>query len=115
MRGGECQIDGGDSLTGGGGAELNGHPAKLCITRLEAEITVHWVSPSSPGPDVRCRRGCVPRAEVRACIRTFCVSWDIFIIRGFLYLPGIVRADIVGLRGAGSFEIAREFCCCISR
>ena len=41
--------------------------------------------------------------------------WDIFIIRGLLCLPGIVRADIVELRGVEDFEFAREFCCCISR
>ena len=106
MRGGECQIDGGDSLTGGGGAGLDGHPTRTCITCLEAEITVRWVSLSSPGPAMRCRCGLAPRAKFGASLRTFCVSRGVVLNRR---LPGFVRADFEGLRGAWSFEIAREF------
>ena len=110
VRGGECQVDGGDSLTGGGGAALNGHPTRTCITCLEAEITVRWVSLSSPGPAVRCRCGRAPWAKFGAYLRTFCMSRGIVLNR---CLPCL--SDFEDLRGAGKFESTREFCCCISR
>ena len=106
MRGGECQIDGGDSLTGGGGAELDGHPTTSCFPRMEAKFTVLGGAPSSRGPAVLRRRGLAPRAKFGASLRTFCVSRGIVLNRR---LPGFVRADFEGLRGAWSFEIAREF------
>ena len=110
MRGGECQNDGGDSLTGGGGAELNGHLTKHCITRLEAEFTVLGVAPSSRGPAVLRRRGLDPRAKFGVCLRTFCMSRGIVLNR---CLPCL--SDFEDLRGAGEFESTREFCCRISR